>query len=370
MASSAGHVVVKAGYWFFGSHDNRINVADHLPSELFTHLYAGFAKVNDDGNVFIPDTYLELFQVFTRTVRVRNPSVKTLLSIGGEGEEAHISTVVANEVKRGHLKRDSINLAKRFGFDGLDLCWLYPSNADREDQLSALLCEWRAALDKDKEKTKRPEPWLLTAAVFHHPVISDKDGNITFSYPIQAISDNLDWINVLAIDFYTPSNSPEETGPVHAWFTRPIDQNDRCGKIGIRDWIKSGFVTNKLVLGLPFYGYEWKLVYEKTEFGFFAPARVQRSDSLSYRDIQKELKRGIYETVYYRPYEAVYSHEVNGKKWIGYDDGCSITGKVTKALFVDYKLGGYFAWHLEDDDCNWTLSRSASESSQAEVNYP
>ncbi|KAF5469584.1 hypothetical protein F2P56_013647 [Juglans regia] len=360
MASSAGHNVVKAGYWFFGSDKRR--VAD-IPSELFTHLYAGFAKVNDNGNVFIPERYLDLFEVFTRTVRVRNPSVKTLLSIGGESEEAHISTVVANEVKRGHLKRDSIGLAKKFGFDGLDLCWLYPSNADREDQLSALLCEWRFALGEDVEKTKRSEPWLLTAAVFHHPVINN------FNYPIQAINDNLDWINVLAIDFYTPSNSLNETGPVHAWLTRPMDLLDKCGQRGIQDWIdKLGVATNKLVFSLPFYGYEWIINVDRANgyFGFFAPALDKGINRLplAFRDIQEELRRDIYETVYDRNYEAVYSHgTINKEKWIGYEDGCSISGKVSKALFDAYKLGGYFAWHLDADDLNWTLSRSAFESS-------
>ncbi|KAF5469581.1 hypothetical protein F2P56_013644 [Juglans regia] len=361
MASGAITVsVVKSGYWTFGK--DPIRLPSEIPSELFTHLYAGFAKVDDDGRLVIPDEYLELFQLFTRTVRVRNPSVKTLLSIGGEG--ADLCPVVASKERRANLIRDSIDLARKFGFDGLDLCWLYPSNASRQKPLASLLSEWRHALDEELTKTESPaDKLLLTAAVFHHPVISDTEGHIIFSYPIPDISKNLDWINVLAIDFYTPSNSPKGTGPVHAWDTRPMDRPKMCGKIGIEEWIKSGVEANKLVLGLPFYGYEWKLLKEKTEFGFFAPARVETSNSLSYRDILKELRRGIYKTEYSRSYEAVYSHEVNGKKWIGYDDGCSITGKVTKALFVDFKLRGYFAWHLEDDDCNWTLSRSAFESS-------
>ncbi|XP_042962717.1 class V chitinase-like [Carya illinoinensis] len=316
MASSASPVVVKAGYSFFGPDLNRQEA--EIPSELFTHLYAGFAVVDKDGQLNIPEPYSELFGGFSKTVQVRNPRVKTLLSIGGEG--ADLSAVVANRDSRAHLITDSIDLAKKFGFDGLDLCWLYPSKANQKEPLASLLIEWRSALDLDFKKTKKPaNNLLLTAAVFHHPGIPGTDGKITFDYPTQALSDNLDWINVQAIDFYTPSNSSERTGPVHAWKTRPMDMQNRCGIKSARP------ATNKLT-------------------------------PMAYRDIQEELRRGTYETVYDKEYYAVYSHKINGEGWICYDDGLCIFEKVSKA--IDDKLGGYFAWRVGADDVNWTLSRS------------
>ncbi|KAG2668354.1 hypothetical protein I3760_15G156400 [Carya illinoinensis] len=361
MASSASPVVVKAGYWFFGPDLNR-KVAE-IPSELFTHLYAGFAVVEKDGHVNIPEPYSELFGDFSKTVRVRNHTVKTLLSIGGEG--ADLSAVVEKKSSRDNLITDSIDLAKKFGFDGLDLCWLYPSKANQKELLASLLNDWRSKLDSDFQKTKKPaDNWLLTAAVFHHPGIPGTDGTITFDYPTQALSDNLDWINVLAIDFYTPSNSSEETGPVHAWKTRPMDMQNRCGSVGIQKWIDSWpdqDVTNKLVLGLPFYGYKWILKNPNSFSGFFAAARpaTNRLTPMAYKDIQEELRGGTYETVYDKEYYAVYSHKINGADWIGYDDGLCIFQKVSN---IDDKLGGYFAWRVGADDVNWTLSRSASES--------
>ncbi|KAG6675657.1 hypothetical protein I3842_15G114300 [Carya illinoinensis] len=378
MASSASPVVVKAGYWFFG-HDLNRKVAE-IPSELFTHLYACFAEVDDDGRLIIPEPYSEPFRDFTKTVRVRNPSVKTLLSIGGEGP--NISTAIAS-VARDDKLRDafinrSIQLAREYNYDGLDLCWLYPSKADQEEQLASLLNEWRSALDLDFTKTKKPaNKLLLTAAVFHHPGIPGKDGNITFNYPIPAINKNLDWINVLAIDFYTPSpsNSSRETGPVHAW--RNPKEPNRCGSDGIRNWI-NGIGPNpvkidaqKLVLGLPFYGYQWTLV-NHDDHGFFAaadPANAAAAARLEFRIIQeKHINRNAGRLVNdHDEYGASYWH--HEASWIGFEDEHSIATKVKEA-FRGNNLGGYFAWHLAADDDNWILSNAASNALDNAMNNP
>ncbi|KAG7945452.1 hypothetical protein I3843_15G152400 [Carya illinoinensis] len=336
MASSAGTDVVKAGYWFFEPDSLNRHEVKEIPSELFTHLYAGFAVVNSDtGEVTFPTKYQQEFQNFHITVRNRNPTVKALLSIGGPGPDIStaIASVARDEKLRDAFINSSIKLVRENHYDGLDLCWLYPASKADEENLASLLKKWRRDLD-----TEKPNKLLLTAAVFHHPGIPVKDS--TFNYPIEAINENLDWINILAIDFYTNSNSTEETGPVHAWNTRQIDQQDRCGSVGIQKWIDVGVSISKLVLGLPFYGYEWILPYPNSPSGFFAPAHPATPPTLAYKDIQDELLRDTnYETV-----------------WIGYDDGLCVFGKVRKA--IDLKLGGYFAWCVGADDIFWTLSRS------------
>ncbi|XP_042963231.1 class V chitinase-like [Carya illinoinensis] len=295
MASSttADHPAKKAGYWFSTF---ELQVAD-IKSNHFTHLYAGFAKVqypipphqkNDDVIKF-PDNSGR-FESFSETVKGTNPRVKALLSIGGD-EGPNISSAIASVARDAKLREAFINrsiqLARENKYDGLDLCWLYPSNAEQMHLFALLLEEWRQAINDEKAKqTNNYEKLLLTAAVFHQPVIHGTDGN-NIDYPCQAISKYLDWINVLTIDFDTPSpsNSPGKTGPVDAWLS--------CGKAGIDDWIKREAPTENLVLGLPFHGY---------------------------------------------------NH--------GNGDPNDIAAKVKEA-FRGINLGGYFAWHLASDD-NWT----------------
>ncbi|KAF5469569.1 hypothetical protein F2P56_013633 [Juglans regia] len=353
---------VKSGYWVCMPHC--LPVAE-IHSRLFTHLYAGFAVVHRDGGVTFPSTYKDQFQSFTRTVRKRSPQVKTLLSIGGDDHQGshNISVVVKDADKRAKLIKDSIDLARKFDFDGLDLCWQYPSPSDNGADLGSFLDEWRDAVKEDAETRSKPE-LLLTAAVFHHPVIPGTGGRF-FYYPCEAISDNLDWINVLAIDFYTPTNSSGETGPVQAWLN-PKERN-RCGSAGIGNWISNGVATKQLVLGLPFHGYEW-ILKNQCHSGFFAPAHPAKTISKPYRTILEIIQnpKNNYKTTYDCDYVATYSHNNKGS-WIGYDNVCSISKKVKEASGKD-NLGGYSAWHVGADDDKWSLSTAAYNAWQSAYN--
>lgn len=355
--------IVKAGYWFSASG----HPAEQINSALFTHLYAGFAVVNripinDEEHKVItfPLHYERIFQDFPNIVRRRNPAVKALLSIGGEGP--HISEAIAYAVsdreRRGRFIKESIKLARDFQYDGLDLCWLYPSKMEQSDQLRDLLFEWRPALDEEAKTENRPA-LLLTAAVFHHPTISAAVDNnaVNFQYPIRALSNNLDWINVLAIDFYTPSNSPMQTGPVHAW--RYHDDQTKSGLEGIRRWTEDRVIpTNKVVLGLPFYGHQWTL-RNNNEHGFLAPANPGNEKFLEFKTIQAQYIQGNRPGNRENGGENVAPYWYSQATWIGFEDANSICAKI-RAATTELNLGGYFAWHVTADDDNSTLANAGN----------
>ncbi|XP_040997157.1 class V chitinase-like [Juglans microcarpa x Juglans regia] len=376
---------VKAGYWIPALAGNR-EFDGTINGGLFNHLYAGFALVNRDGFadteqsviVFPPGNVGKKFETFPKAVHDQNSKSKALLSIGGKGRSDDIAYVVSDRNRHKRFIDDSIKLAKTFNYDGLDLCWLYPRapNNINPDQLSALLgrllARWREALDEDAKETKTK--LLLTAAVFDRRVIPDlADPNPIFSYPIQDLSDNLDWINVLAIDFYIPSNSPQHTGPVHAW-RNPANMNLRCGSASIDNWINGigpntvKIENNKLVLGLPFFGYEWTLA-DNRQHDFFADANpANEGSSLEFRNIKAHYininaGRRVNDDAYGASY---WRHETS---WIGYDDAYSIATKVGEAS-RGKNLRGYIAWHLAADDDQWTLSNAASKAWDDANNNP
>ncbi|KAI6682423.1 hypothetical protein NL676_036304 [Syzygium grande] len=71
---------VKGGYWFLGS---GVAAAD-IDSTLFTHLFCAFADLDASTNqVVISSSNAQSFAAFTSDVQQKNPSVVTLLSIGG-----------------------------------------------------------------------------------------------------------------------------------------------------------------------------------------------------------------------------------------------------------------------------------------------
>ncbi|KAJ6330711.1 hypothetical protein OIU76_009333 [Salix suchowensis] len=242
----------------------------------------------------------------------------------------------------------SIKLARSNNFLGLDLDWEYPSDSTQMNNFGTLLTEWRAAVVTEAKSSGKP-PLLLSAAVLYLSYYYSS----SVPYPIQAISNSLDWINLMAYDFYGPGWSPTSTGPPAALYD---SVNQESGDNGVRSWIQAGLSAKKLVLGLPFYGWSWRLT-NPSNHGLFAPANGQGlagDGSAGYNQIKQYISQNGATKVFNNTAVADYCY--SGTTWIGYDDTQSISGKVAYAKAKG--LLGYFAWHVGADD-NWALSSKA-----------
>jgi chitinase len=341
--SSGQTTVVKAAYWFSGS---GLTVSG-IDSTLFTHLFCAFADLNPTTyKVTISSSNLPQFSTFTQTVQQKNPSVKTLLSIGG-GNSSPLSfaSMASQSSSRKSFIDSSIQLARNYSFHGLDLDWEYPSLATEMTNLGLLLTEWRAAIAN--ESTTTGETALLLSAAFFY-----NSNYYTVNYPFQAISNSMDWINLMAYDFYGPGWSPNVTGPPAALYN-PTSQVS--GDTGVRNWIQAGVAAEKLVLGFPFYGYAWSLV-NANNHGIFSPANgaaISSDGSITYSGIKEFIIQNSATVVFNSTIVTDYCY--SGMTWIGYDDMNSIYTKVTYAKGKG--LLGYFAWHVGADK-NFTLSRN------------
>ncbi|KAL7221951.1 hypothetical protein ACSBR1_023814 [Camellia fascicularis] len=259
---------IQAGYWFSGS---GFPISD-INSALFTHLICAFAGLNSSTyELSISSSDSQLFSNFTNTVKQKNPSIKTLLSIGG----------------------------------GL------------------------------------------------------ANGNGTF--PIASINKNLNWVHVMAFDYYMPK-SWNQTGAQAALYD---PGSEKSTDFGINSWINKGLSANKLVLGLPFYGYAWTLVNPK-DSAIGAPAKgpaINIDGAMSYKDIKGYIQtyRGVsqYNTTYVVNYCTI------GSSWIGFDDVEVVKTKVAYAKKKN--LLGYFVWQIPQDD-NWVLSQAAQEDRKITIN--
>ncbi|XP_020267030.1 acidic mammalian chitinase-like, partial [Asparagus officinalis] len=122
----------------------------------------------------------------------------------------------------------------------------------------------------------------------------------------------------------------------------------------------AGLPANKIVLGLPYYGYAWALA-NPNNHGLGAKANgpasgpgIDSDGSITYSSVRDFIQTNNAVEVYDATVVVNYCYA--GSTWIGYDDVASISAKVKYAK--GKALRGYFAWAVHGD-YNWVLSKNA-----------
>ncbi|KAG8367548.1 hypothetical protein BUALT_Bualt16G0083300 [Buddleja alternifolia] len=351
MASHSSSQAMKGAYfpsWAQNFTPSSIN------TNLFTHIYYAFLTPNNVTFKFgIEHTQALLLVDFTSTLHAKNPPVKTLFSVGGAAEGTVLfSRLAADSWSRSNFIHSSIEVARKFGFDGVDLDWEFPQSSQDMVNLAFLLEEWRVEVEKEASATSRP-PLLLSAAVYYSAdVLFDGPPR---AYPSASISKNLDWINVMAYDYHGGWD-PSATGAQAALFDPTSNVST---SYGLGSWIRSGVPRSKLIMGLPLYGRTWQLK-DPTLHGIGAPAidvgpGPDGTGVLTFAEVVKFNKDNKSKVVYDLTTVSVYS--VAGTIWIGYDDTTSVTVKIGYAQRLG--LRGYFFWAV-NGDYKWKISKRAS----------
>ncbi|XP_027174115.1 uncharacterized protein LOC113773691 [Coffea eugenioides] len=337
---------IKAGYWYSGT---EFPIAD-INSALFSHLICAFADINSSTyELHISPSDQKYFSAFTSTVKQKNPSVITLLSIGGGSANYSVySSMVSQFSSRKSFIDSSINIARLYGFKGIDFSWRSARTAADATNMDTLFNEWGAAVESESRNNSSSKLFLTMAAPYSQ-YISEA------TLPIDSIRRNMDWVHVLAYDFYTPVANPEHTGPSAALYDPASNQNT---DFGMNSWISGGLPANKIVLALPFYGYAWTLRDPKDN-AVGAPANgsaVTTDGDMTYKAIRDYIQRynavSVYNSTYVMKYCSV------GSTWIGFDDVEVVKTKVSYAK--QRGLRGYAVWQVPND-YNWELSGAAGK---------
>ncbi|KAL6226169.1 hypothetical protein ACLB2K_000132 [Fragaria x ananassa] len=341
---------IKAGYHY---------ASDELPAStidtaLFTHLLCAFAYINSSSyQLSINSSTQQKFSTFTNVVKLKNSKVTTLLSIWGGREDYSVLFSMLNQSShRKSFIDSSIRTARLYEFDGLDLTGAVPRTVMHTTSLGTFLDEWRAAVDSEASKSGKPG-LLLIMAVYHHMQVVN---NVT--YPIDSIKKNLNWVHLVAYDYYLPKME-NYTHP-HAALYDPISNGTNTNS-PVKDLISRGLPASKLVLGLPYHGYGWTVLNPGNHVSnvgapALGPAGETIDGSMSYKYIKWLVK--AYESSAVLMYNDTYV--VNfctiGSIWINFDDVEAIKTKVSYAK--EMGLLGYNVFQVSNDD-NWVLSRAA-----------
>lgn len=284
-------------------------------------------------------------------VKKKNPLLKIYLAIGGWnlGSEP-FTEVVAHADSRRRFIDSAIHLARKIGFDGIEIDWEYPaargSPPEDKRKFTLLLQELRMAVEVEASIKNRAR-LMLSAAV------SAGKSKIDAAYEITEISKSLDIINLMSYDFHgawdvkTGHNSPlvsrpDEIGELLFW-------NLQSSSIY---WLQKGVPKEKLNIGVPTYGRTFTLADPRFT-GMGVPVSgpgegglyTNSPGFLAYYEICHLLRNGAsekWDDVQKVPYL------FKDKLWVGYENIRSLMIKVKWIMKMGF--GGVMIWSLDLDD--------------------
>lgn len=267
-----------------------------------------------------------------------HPHLKVSLAIGGWNEGSlKYSKLAADPERRKKFVQNALQFIQRFGFDGLDLDWEYPTQRDGQPQdrenFSKLVIELKAAFKKFD--------LLLTSAIGAPPKIIDE------AYEVKVLSNHLDFLHIMCYDYHGAWD--KKVGP-----NSPLSSDDLLNvEYTIERLIDLGASPGKIVMGLPFYGRTFIEHADGVaeESGFQGPY-TRENGFMGYNEVCVAVQNSSWvlswDTKSAQAYAKQAVPEKNTTKVIAYDTSRSIANKVRYG--VRQELGGFMVWSLDTDD--------------------
>jgi len=337
--------------------------ASDVDGSLLTHLNYAFAKVGS-GEKTAPQFSLEATEPEdlgadggyhqATGLKAKYPALKVLLSVGGWAHNDapnswRFTTMAATAKYRHQFIESAIALLREYDFDGLDIDWEYPASGERggypadKQNYVTLLAEFQAAMQAEANQSGKPELLLTIAA----------PSSLWFlpGFDLEHLSPHLDWINLMAYDYYGPwSHTTGANAPLLA------DSNPGSNTFiahSVERYLDEKVPPQKIVLGIATYARSFAGV-GSADYGVSSTAAgfggrcTGEAGILGYFELQSTLQNTDYERHWHDRTATPFAYNSSNHTFISYDDPKSVALKVAYAN--EQHLGGAMFWSLDLDD--------------------
>jgi len=257
----------------WGIYARNFEIAD-LPAAKLTHVNYAFANISG-GQCVLGDPWADVerhlpgdpwsgpgsdapyFGNFRQLdlLQEQHPHLLTLISVGGWTWSGNFSDAALTPASRALFASSCADFMEDYGFDGIDIDWEYPgggglpSNTSRpEDTQNFTLLLEALRNELNARGAQNGRDYLLTIAA---PSGGDKIANIE----VEQVHPLLDFINVMTYDFngaWSPISN--FNAPLYASPSDPTTTQGMNADAVIQAYLGRGVPSDKLVLGVPFYG--------------------------------------------------------------------------------------------------------------------
>lgn len=301
-----------------------------------TQINYSFALIKDGK---VSGSHWHAINAFKEYIK-RHPGILPVVAVGGWGADG-FSQAAATQSGRAAFVESAVSLMQEHGFLGIDIDWEYPgssvagikSSKDDPDNLLLLLKELRAAFDglTAQDGLKR----IISIAVGGSKQYADK-------LDCTAIGQLVDQVNVMTYDL---RGFEKVTGHHTGLYSETGDKNDISAAAAMEAFQAAGIPREKLMMGAAFYGRAWRSVKSTKNNGLGQKAGTSGNKSYGYDALQTMISDGGYTR--YWDEQAMAPYLFNGKTFISYEDGESITAK--GAYAKNNGLMGVMFWEYGQD---------------------
>ena len=333
---------------------------DQIPAEHLTQINYAFARIAPDTLTIELENEAHDKKNLSalRKLREKHPHLKLVISVGGWSDSKYFSDAAATAARRERFAASCVEFVTEQGLDGVDLDWEYPVSGgaagnihrpEDKQNITKLLQELRTRLDRQGRRDGKDYALTIAGAA-----------GSWYLNQIEAVkvADIVDHIFLMGYDLHGPW---EKYADFNAPLYTPSGASPQ-GRTGVaaslEAYLKKGVPAEKIVLGMPLYGYAYQGVSSKSN-GLYSTYTSVRS--VSYRTLKRSyLSNAAYRQL--RHGEAQVPYLYGNGTFVSYDDAASLAAKA--ALARSLGLGGIGFWELSQDD-GGTLTAAAASAFRA-----